>query len=65
MADQHMNPAESVKAFIDCGAERALGHHSGILLIDEPIDVPLVALREAEIPAERFATLRPGQVWQF
>ena len=66
MADQHMNPAESVKAFIDCGAERALGHHSGTFrLIDEPIDAPLVALREAEIPAERFATLWPGQVWQF
>ena len=61
MADQHMNPAESVKAFIDCGAERALGHRSG----NEPIDAPLVALREAEIPAERFATLWPGQVWQF
>jgi L-ascorbate metabolism protein UlaG (beta-lactamase superfamily) len=66
MADQHMNPAESVKAFIDCGAERALGHHYGTFqLTDEPIDAPLVALREAEIPAERFATLRPGQVWQF
>jgi L-ascorbate metabolism protein UlaG (beta-lactamase superfamily) len=69
MADQHMNPAESVKAFIDCGAERALGHHYGTFqLTDEPIDAPLVALaealREAEIPAERFATLRPGQVWQ-
>ena len=43
------------------GARPSLRH----LLIDEPIDAPLVALREAEIPAERFATLWPGQVWQF
>jgi L-ascorbate metabolism protein UlaG (beta-lactamase superfamily) len=70
MADQHMNPAESVKAFVDCGAERALGHHYGTFqLTDEAIDAPLVALAEAlraaDIPAERFGALRPGQVWQF
>jgi L-ascorbate metabolism protein UlaG (beta-lactamase superfamily) len=70
MADQHMNPAESVKAFIDCGAERAIGHHYGTFqLTDEAIDAPLVALaealREADIPAERFGALRPGQVLEF
>jgi L-ascorbate metabolism protein UlaG (beta-lactamase superfamily) len=70
MDDQHMNPAESVKAFVDCGAERALGHHYGTFqLTDEAIDAPLVALAEAlraaDIPAERFGALRPGQVWQF
>jgi L-ascorbate metabolism protein UlaG (beta-lactamase superfamily) len=69
MADQHMNPAEAVKAFIDCGAERALGHHYGTFqLTDEAIDAPLLALAEAlraaEIPAERFCALRPGQVWK-
>ena len=26
MRDQHMNPEESVKAFVDCGAELALAH---------------------------------------
>ena len=67
MADQHMNSAESVQAFIDCGAERAIGHHYGTFqLTDEAIDAPLVALaealREAKIPAERFGALRPGQV---
>jgi L-ascorbate metabolism protein UlaG (beta-lactamase superfamily) len=67
MADQHMNPAESVKAFVECGAERAIGHHYGTFqLTDEPIDAPLLALadalRDAEIPAERFGALRPGQV---
>ena len=69
MRDQHMNPAEAVQAFIDCGAELALGHHYGTFqLTDEPIDAPLVALADAlqaaGIPPERFRTLRPGQVWQ-
>ncbi len=69
MRDQHMNPAESVQAFIDCGAELALGHHYGTFqLTDEAIDAPLMALGEAlkaaAIPAERFRTLRPGEVWQ-
>jgi L-ascorbate metabolism protein UlaG (beta-lactamase superfamily) len=68
MSSQHMNPAESVQAFLDCGAELALGHHYGTFqLTDEAIDAPLVALAEAlrcaGIPAERFRTLRPGQVW--
>jgi L-ascorbate metabolism protein UlaG (beta-lactamase superfamily) len=66
MADQHMNPAEAAQAFIDCGAERALGHHYGTFqLTDEAIEAPLVALAEAlqtaKIPTERFAVLRPGQ----
>jgi len=69
MRDAHMNPAEAVQAFIDCGAELALGHHYGTFqLTDEAIDAPLVALSEAlkveDIPSERFRTLRPGQVWQ-
>jgi L-ascorbate metabolism protein UlaG (beta-lactamase superfamily) len=69
MRSQHMNPAESVQAFIDCGAELALGHHYGTFqLTDEAIDAPLVALGEAlqaaGIPETRFRTLRPGQVWE-
>ena len=69
MRDQHMNPAELVQAFIDCGAELALGHHYGTFqLTDEAIDAPLIALADAlsaaGIPAERFRTLRPGEVWQ-
>ena len=48
MRDQHMNPAESVQAFIDCGAELALGHHYGTFqLTDEAIDAPLHALADA------------------
>jgi L-ascorbate metabolism protein UlaG (beta-lactamase superfamily) len=69
MRDQHMNPAESVQALIDCGAEIGLGHHYGTFqLTDEPFDAPLLALAEAleaaEISPERFRALRPGQVWQ-
>ena len=69
MRDQHMNPAESVQAFIDCGAELALGHHYGTFqLTDEAIDAPLVALADAlrttGISPERFRTLGPGEVWQ-
>ena len=69
MRDQHMNPAESVQAFIDCGAELALAHHYGTFqLTDEAIDAPVLALDDAlvaaAIPAERFRTLQPGGVWE-
>ncbi|MFY9693347.1 MAG: MBL fold metallo-hydrolase [Xanthobacteraceae bacterium] len=69
MREQHMNPAEAVQAFIDCGAELALGHHFGTFqLTDEAIDAPLLVLAEAlaaaGIPPARFRTLRAGQVWE-
>ncbi len=69
MRDQHMNPAESVQAFKDCGAELALAHHHGTFqLTDEAIDAPRIALSEvlhsAGVPAEQFRILRPGQVWE-
>jgi L-ascorbate metabolism protein UlaG (beta-lactamase superfamily) len=69
MGDQHMNPAESVKAFRDSGAELALGHHYGTFqLTDEPFDAPEQALTkarvEAEISPEQFRLLKPGQVWE-
>jgi len=69
MRDQHMNPAESVQALIDCGAETALAHHYGTFqLTDEPFDAPLVALADAlkaaGISSDRFRALKPGQVRQ-
>ena len=69
MRDQHMNPAESVRAFRDCGAELALAHHFGTFqLTDEAIDEPRTALKaalaSAQIPPERFRALDPGQVWE-
>jgi L-ascorbate metabolism protein UlaG (beta-lactamase superfamily) len=67
MRDQHMNPADAVKAFADCGAEQALAHHHGTFqLTDEAIDAPVealyAALEQANIPRERFIALKPGQV---
>jgi L-ascorbate metabolism protein UlaG (beta-lactamase superfamily) len=67
MQDQHMNPADAVKALADCGAAQALAHHHGTFqLTDEAIDAPVItlgeALDEAKIPRERFVALKPGQV---
>jgi L-ascorbate metabolism protein UlaG (beta-lactamase superfamily) len=69
MRDQHMNPSDAVRALFDCGAERALAHHHGTFqLTDEAIDAPALALAEAleqaKIPRERFAVLKPGQVFE-
>jgi L-ascorbate metabolism protein UlaG (beta-lactamase superfamily) len=69
MKDQHMNPEESVRALVECGAEQALAHHHGTFqLTDEAIDAPeqaLVAARAAAgVAPERFRTLKPGQVWE-
>jgi L-ascorbate metabolism protein UlaG (beta-lactamase superfamily) len=69
MREQHMNPAEAVRAFGDCGAEFAVAHHYGTFqLTDEAIDAPVIALnealQEAKIPAERFRALKPGEVWE-
>jgi L-ascorbate metabolism protein UlaG (beta-lactamase superfamily) len=67
MKEQHMNPADAVKALADCGAELALAHHHGTFqLTDEAIDAPAaalgVALDEAKTPRERFLVPKPGQV---
>jgi len=69
MRDQHMNPADAVTALTDCGAEQALAHHHGTFqLTDEAIDAPAialgVALDEAKVARERFAVLKPGQVFE-
>ncbi len=69
MRDQHMNPEESVRAMMDCGAEQALATHFGTFhLTDEPIDAPLQALEQARAAAglapDGFRALRPGQVWE-
>jgi L-ascorbate metabolism protein UlaG (beta-lactamase superfamily) len=67
MRDQHMNPEESVKALLACGAEFALAHHhSTFQLTDEAIDAPIVALKvareAAELSEDKFRVLMPGQV---
>ena len=66
MHRQHVNPQESVRVFQDCGAPLALAHHHGTFqLTDEAIDAPVVALRAAcaaaQIAADTFRVLEPGQ----
>jgi L-ascorbate metabolism protein UlaG (beta-lactamase superfamily) len=68
MQENHMNPAEAVKAFQDTGAEYALAHHYGTFrMADDAFDDPPkaldAALKAAAIPAERFRRLKPGEVW--
>src|SRR6202795_944271 len=69
MKDQHMNPSDAVQALADCGAEQPLPHNPGTFqLTEEAIDAPAIALGEAldeaKVPRERFAVLKPGQVFE-
>ncbi len=69
MREQHMNPADAVKALADCGAAQALAHHHGTFqLTDEAIDAPVqdlaAALDAASRPREMFVVLKPGQVFE-
>jgi L-ascorbate metabolism protein UlaG (beta-lactamase superfamily) len=68
MQPQHMNPEDAVKVLQIVEAEQALGHHWGTFrLTDEGVDEPpqelVAALQAAEIPADRFRALRPGEAW--
>jgi L-ascorbate metabolism protein UlaG (beta-lactamase superfamily) len=68
MKPQHMNPADSVQAFRDLGAEQAIGIHWGTFqLTNEPVEQPLTdltaALVESGIEPARFRAMRPGEVW--
>lgn len=69
MRGMHMNPAEAVRAYRDCGAEFALGYHFGTFhLTDEAIGAPRAeleaALKTANIAPEQFRALDPGQSWK-
>jgi L-ascorbate metabolism protein UlaG (beta-lactamase superfamily) len=68
MQPQHMNPAEAVQVMRDCGAAQTLGHHWGTFrLADDGIEEATrdlaSALKAADIPADRFRAMRPGEVW--
>ncbi|WP_342360175.1 MBL fold metallo-hydrolase [Terrarubrum flagellatum] len=68
MASQHQNPEEAARAFLDCGADYALGHHWGTFhLTNEGIERPVEGLKIAReklgISADKFRTLRPGEHW--
>ena len=68
MKDQHVNPAEAVRIHQLLGAPTTLGVHLRTFqLTDEAIDAPerelAAALREQQIPADRFFTLPIGGSW--
>ncbi len=52
MRQQHVDPAEAVRAHLDLRPRRSLGMHFGTFqLTDEAIDAPVLALREARARA--------------
>lgn len=63
----HMNPADSVQAHLDVGAQRSIGMHFGTFagLTDEGIDAPVqdlaVARAERGLADDAFTTLDIGQ----
>ena len=66
MGSQHMNPAESVQAFLDLGAQHFVGMHWGTFdLTDEPLDhgartlLPRL-IAERDLNPERFHVLPHG-----
>jgi len=68
MKDQHIDPAEAVKIFELCGAQRAMAHHWGTFqLTNEEIDAPPKALSAAlnkhGHAQERFRVFKPGEVF--
>jgi L-ascorbate metabolism protein UlaG (beta-lactamase superfamily) len=70
MSQQHMNPAEAVRAFRDLGARRGIGMHFGTFqLTDEAIDAPVHALRQARaasgLPENDFDVLAFGETREY
>ncbi len=68
MKPQHVNPAEAVQIFQDCGTAAAVGVHWGSFqLTDEARDAPAeslgIALAAAGIEQDRFVAFRPADVW--
>jgi L-ascorbate metabolism protein UlaG (beta-lactamase superfamily) len=68
MKDQHVNPAEAARIHELLGGPATLGVHLRTFqLTDEPIDQPEIelaaALRERNVPADRFFTLPAGGTW--
>jgi L-ascorbate metabolism protein UlaG (beta-lactamase superfamily) len=69
MKEIHMNPAEAVQAHLDLAARQSIGMHFGTFQltpegIDEPVRELANALREREVPAERFRVVEVGEsVW--
>ncbi len=69
MQDQHMNPAEAVRAHLDLAAGLSLGSHFGCFqLTDEAIDAPVrelaIARRRYRVDPDRFRVLETGETLQ-
>ena len=69
MREQHVNPAEAVRAHLDLGAKYSVGVHWGTFeLTDEPLDQPpkdLAAARlAAGLAAETFGVMAIGETRQ-
>lgn len=69
MKPAHMNPAESVMAFQDLAAKKAIGIHFGTFkLTNEGIDQPMIdltkAIKKNKIPPGKFITPEFGQQYQ-
>ena len=71
MRDQHMNPAEAVQAFVDCGAELALApplRHVPAHRRGDRCAARSRSRRRCRLPEFRpsaSAPCGPGEVWQF
>jgi L-ascorbate metabolism protein UlaG (beta-lactamase superfamily) len=70
MRQQHVNPAEAVRAHLDLRSRRSLGMHFGTFqLTDEAIDAPVQALRvaraEAGVADHEFDVLGFGETLEF
>jgi L-ascorbate metabolism protein UlaG (beta-lactamase superfamily) len=66
MQDIHMNPAEAVQAHLDLAARQSIAMHYGTFQltpegIGEPVRELTKALRERDVPAERFRTVEVGE----
>ena len=64
MRNQHVDPQEAVRIMLDCGAERAFGHHWGTFrLTQEPVEEPpqVLALRARSSGCRRTASRRCAQ----
>ena len=68
MKEQHADPDEAVRIMMACGAQQGLGVHWGTFQLTNearlaPKEALSVALRQHDIPPERFLALEPGDIW--
>lgn len=68
MADQHVDPAESLRILEIIGARHAMAHHWGTFqltseALEEPPRALAAALRQGGHEADRFRVFRPGEVF--